>query len=463
MSHRRTALGCPGLVNACGGHRLPAPKLLPDGSGWSTEVQWEYLPIEAPRFGGWPRSKATPSWMRYFFALTYLHRYGWNGLSGALDSTGALGSDRDDKVRVRPTSPSVLGARAAPGESELVELGSQRVAPESFEPIVQALRRLQRDGHLPTDPTCRLHFSAADAADYLRGPGLARFVGTRRSWWSLLTKADRRTLIVVALRRGTRTTAIGPRSPDWLSEETTYATTLPLRRRRLLEHDAKLRADEARLRVEDPEMSGLLRTQRHLSNKGLYGTTMRLVDAREMDRRTHATNARAKTARLAATRATAALAEKLDREARAEAELERRRSKKLSDAVLDDHHLEQADDDAVRARLPRPLVEVVQPQPKLPWSPWELDPVDALTAAAMENAAYKTPFKWRLDDDACRTLDKRTVGLVRTTGSSSRPSTAPGACAGFEEAENVAVLGYERPVSPTTHEARAYLVEGYLG
>ena len=49
------------------------------------------------------------------------------------------------------------------------------------------------------------------------------------------------------------------------------------------------------------------------------------------------------------------------------------------------------------------------------------------------------------------------------TGSSSRPSTAPGACAGFEEAENVAVLGYERPVSPTTHEARAYLVEGYLG
>ena len=235
-----------------------------------------------------------------------------------------------------------------------------------------------------------------------------------------------------------------------------------------VEHRAKLADDAAKLRAEDPGLADLVRVQRHLSDRGHYNVQVRLQDTREMERRAHATNARAQTARLAAKRATAALAAKRDADRKAKLEALRKLSQhSITDVLSMAHHANTRDDDvAAKARdQNKPDTEIVQPQPKLPWSQWELDPLETMTAAAIQNAAYKTPYDWALDEDDLRKLDLRTVGLVRTNSRpNSRPNTAPDSLAQFEDLgqlETVHIHNYDRPVSPTTTEARAYLAEAY--
>ena len=99
--------------------------------------------------------------------------------------------------------------------------------------MVQALRRLQRDGHLPTDASTRLHFSRDELSTYLESEdGQSRAARTRLQWAKLL---EAPTLLVVALRRGRRVAQLGPRSPDYLSEDDVYASLADLRSRRLAE------------------------------------------------------------------------------------------------------------------------------------------------------------------------------------------------------------------------------------
>ena len=62
--------------------------------------------------------------------------------------------------------------------------------------MVQALRQLQRDGHLPTDASTRLHFSRDELSTYLESEdGQSRAARTRPQWAKLL---EAPTLLVVA-------------------------------------------------------------------------------------------------------------------------------------------------------------------------------------------------------------------------------------------------------------------------
>ena len=451
-SHRRTFLGNAGLLQACGGHRLPAPKLLEDGTGWSTEVTWEYRPLSAPQFLNWPNSKRTPPWCLYMFALTYLHRYGWN----RLDETGGL--DEDPKVRVRPASPSGLGGRCAPGERELFELGEKEVADEDVEPVIQALRRLQREGHLATDHGTRLHFTAGEAGEWLRGPGLKRFVQTRDRWWRLLASAPSRALIVTHLRRAARTVSLGPRSPDFLSEETTYATTLKLRKRRLAAHRRALDEGLHKLAEDDPAMALAVDRRSLLRDKNHYSKHVRRIDEREIWRRAHAQHARASAARGAARRARNALDAKKMARAREVAEVNRRRRAKSRFDGIARPDL-PFDDESVLTTL---RDEIVEPQPRLPWSPWELDPVLTISKERLARGCGATPFKWDLDEDDVALLDRRSVvpHVVHTNSAPpSRPSTAPPDLAMFDDDVRITSYVHLRPVSPTTSLAQQYLSE----
>ena len=92
---------------------------------------------------------------------------------------------------------------------------------------------MQRDGHLPTDASTRLHFSRDELSTYLESEdGQSRAARTRLQWAKLL---EAPTLLVVALRRGRRVAQLGPRSPDYLSEDDVYASLADLRSRRLAE------------------------------------------------------------------------------------------------------------------------------------------------------------------------------------------------------------------------------------
>ena len=71
----------------------------------------------------------------------------------------------------------------------------------------------------------------------------------------------------------------------------------------------------------------------------------------------------------------------------------------------------------------------------LPWSPYELDPEHEM------RVPVETPFRWHLDAKDKRLLDKRLLRVATTTAANttytSRPTTAPGAISGFDDATAV--------------------------
>ena len=251
----------PALLIHCGGTRLPAPELLGDGQTWSQTPRVEPSLVGLPAYEGWPRPGPTPAWCLSLFALSYLH-----------------GKDAVDLHKlVGP--PTAADARS---------LGCR-----DLEPVVQALRRLQQDGHLPTDPSTRLHFSCDELQEYLASEdGQGRAARTRPQWATLL---ETPTLLVVALRRGRRVAKLGPWSPDWLSDELVYGSLLDLRSQRLAELAAHLERAEHEL---DPALRNRAQRRRTFYNEG-----MRLKDATQVSCMVHAQHARA---REAARRANAA-------------------------------------------------------------------------------------------------------------------------------------------------------------
>ena len=240
----------PSLLIHCGGTRLPAPELLGDALGWSHTPRVEPAAVGLPAYEGWPRPGPTPAWCLHLFALCHLH------VKDAIALNAQIG---------------------APTASDARSLGAR-----DLEPVVQALRQLQRDGHLPTDPSTRLHFSCDELQAYLGSEdGQGRAARTRPQWAKLL---ETPTLLVVALRRGRRVAQLGPRSPDYLSGEAVYASLADLRSRRLAEMAAHV---DGRNRELDPEL--LNRTQRRRCR---YNEDMRLKDKTQHARMVHAHHAR---------------------------------------------------------------------------------------------------------------------------------------------------------------------------